>query len=168
MDNYPELPKETWPELRKVKASNKTGWSYFEHLVKTMHAELGEERTAEILEKFMENNARKFLLPAMRSFGLEGTDAWSLASYFKLATGDIIGYKAELSRPQPNVVSYKLYPPCLWFPNLDIPASFCRAMGCFEREAAKILNPNIETKTVKLMTAGDPYCEIQFIEREVR
>ena len=166
MDKYPELPKETWPELRRVKASNKTGWSYFEHLVKTMHKELGEERTAEILEVFMRDNARRFLVPAMKSFGLDGNDAWSIASYFKLATGDVIGYKAELSRLEPNVVSYKLFPPCLWFPDLDIPASFCRALGCFEEEAAEIVNPNVEIKTVKLMTAGDPYCEILFIEKD--
>lgn len=166
MDKYPELPEETWPALRRAKASSKTGWSYFEHLVKTMHKELGEERTAEILEVFMKDNARRFLVPAMKGFGLDGNDAWSIASYFKLATGDIIGYKAELSRPEPNVVSYKLFPPCIWFPDLDIPASFCQAMGCFEKEAAEIVNPNVEIKTVKLMTAGDPYCEILFIEKD--
>ena len=114
----------------------------------------------------MRGNAKRFVVPAMKSFGLEGNDAWSLASYFKLATGDIIGYKAELSRPEPNVVSYRLDPPCLWFPNLDIPPSFCEALGCFEKEAAKIVNPNIEIKHTKLMTAGDDYCEILFIEKD--
>ena len=101
-----------------------------------------------------------------KSFGPEGKDAWSLASYFKPATGDIIGYKAELTRPEPNVVSYRLHPPCLWFPDLDIPPSFCEALGCFEREAAKIVNPDIEIRHVQLMTAGDPICEIHFIEKE--
>ena len=166
MDEYPELQEDKWPEIRRVKASNKTGWSYFENLVKTLHPELGEERTSDILETFMRNNASKYLVPAMKSFGLEGNDAWTLASYFKLATGDIIGYKIELSRPEPNVVSYKLHPPCLWFPDLDIPASFCRSMGCFEKEAARIVNPNIEIKHTKLMTDGDPYCELLFIEKE--
>ncbi len=166
MDKYPELPEDKWPELRRVKASNKTGWSYFEHLVKTLHKELGEEKTANILEIFMKDNARNYVVPAMKAFGLEGNDAWSLASYFKLATGDIIGYKADLSRPEPNVVSYKLHPPCLWFPDLGIPPSFCRSMGMFEKEAAKIVNPNIEVKQVKLMTDGDPYCEILFIENK--
>ena len=103
MDKYPVLPEDEWPAIRKVKASNKTGWSYFENLVKTLHRELGEEKTAELLEVFMRDNARRFVVPAMKSFGLEGKDAWSLASYFKLATGDIIGYKAELSRPEPKV-----------------------------------------------------------------
>jgi len=165
MDKYPELSEIEWPELRKAKASSKTAWRYFEHLVKTLHAELGEERTAGILAEFMRGNARRFVVPAMRSFGLEGKDAWSLASYFKLATGDIIGYKAELSRPEPGVVSYRLYPPCLWFPDLDIPPSFCKALGCFEEEAARIVNPAIEIRHTKLMTAGDPYCEILFVER---
>lgn len=163
--NIPELILDEWPEIRKIKASNRTGWSYFENLVKTLYEELGEEKTAEILEIFMRNNARKFVISGMKSFGLEGRDAWTLASYFKLATGDIIGYKVELSRPKPNVVSYKLYPPCLWFPNLDIPPRFCMAMGSFEKEAAKIVNPNIEIKHTKFMTDGDPYCEILFIEK---
>ena len=165
MDKYPELSEDKWPEVRRVKASSKTAWSYFENLVKTLNTELGDEKTAKILETFMTNNARRFVVPAMKVFGLEGNDAWSLASYFKLATGDIIGYKVELSRPEPNVVSYKLYPPCLWFPDLDIPASLCRSMGCFEYEAAKIVNPNIEIKHTKLMTDGDPYCEVLFIEK---
>ncbi len=39
-------------------------------------------------------------------------------------------------------------------------------MGCFEKEAAKIVNPNIEIKHTKLMTAGDDYCEILFIEKD--
>ena len=101
----------------------------------------------------------------MKSFGIEGNNAWSLASYFKLATGDVIGYKTKLSRLEPNLVSYKLYPPCLWFPDLDIPPSFCRALGCFEKEAAKILNPNIEIIINKLMTEGDPYCEFFFADK---
>ncbi len=28
------------------------------------------------------------------------------------------------------------------------------------------VNPDLEIKTVKLMTDGDPYCEILFIEKE--
>jgi len=166
MDKYPELPEDKWPEMRRLKASNKTGWSYFENLVKTLHSELGEDKAVEILETFMRNNAKKYVVASMKAFGIQGNDAWALASYFKLATGDVIGYKAELSRPEPNVVSYRLYPPCLWFPDLDIPPSFCRAMGCFEKEAAKIVNPNIEIKHTKLMMDGDDYCEIQFIEKE--
>ncbi|MBU2552431.1 MAG: hypothetical protein KKB20_28720 [Proteobacteria bacterium] len=165
MEKQPELPAGKWPEIRRVKAAGNTGWRYFEHLVKTMHAELGEGKTAEVLEAFMRGNARRFVVPAMKGFGIEGTDAWALASYFKLATGDVIGYKAELSRPEPGVVAYKLFPPCLWFPDLDIPASFCKAMGCFEKEAAQIVNPDIEIKHVQLMTAGDPCCEIHFIEK---
>lgn len=102
MDKYPELSEDKWLEIRRLKASSKTTWSYFENLVKTIHAEMGEERTAKILETFMTNNARRFVVPGMKVFGLEVNDAWSLARYFKLATGDILGYKAELSRPDPT------------------------------------------------------------------
>jgi hypothetical protein len=61
-------------------------------------------------------------------------------------------------------VLYRLHPPCLWFPELDIPPTFCRAFGTFEEEAAKIVNPKIKTYFTKLMTQGDPYCELVFEE----
>jgi hypothetical protein len=39
----PRLSEEKWSEPRKIKAANKTGWSYFGALVKTFHRELGQE-----------------------------------------------------------------------------------------------------------------------------
>ena len=92
----PQLSEKEWPELRKLKAANKTGWSYFGALVKTLHRELGEEKTCQILSIFMAENARKYVKPGMKGFGIAANDTWSLASYFKMATGDIIGYRAEL------------------------------------------------------------------------
>ena len=162
MQEQPKLNEEKWTEIRKLKASNKTGWSYFENLVKTMHKTLGEEKSCAILSEFMADNARKFVVEGMEKFGIRGNDPWALASYFKLATGDIIGYNVELVKESPNKVYYRLYPPCLWFPKLDVPPSFCRALGTMEVEAAKIVNPDIKIKVEKLMTAGDPYCEFIF------
>jgi len=159
----PQLP-EGWPELRKAKASANTGWAYYSDLVKLLHKEIGEEKTADILRKLMAANARKYVKPSMEIFGIKGNDPWSLASYFKLATGDVIGYKAELIQEAPNRVVYKLYPPCLWFPDLDIPPSFCMAEGEFEQEAARIINPKIKVSMRKLMTLGDPCCETVFEE----
>jgi len=160
----PQLSEKEWPELRRIKAANKTGWSYFATLVKTLHREVGEERTCQILSTFMAENARKYVKPGMKGFGIKGNDPWSLASYFKLATGDIIGYSAELIEESPKKVLYRLHPPCLWFPELDIPPTFCRALGTFEEEAAKIVNPKIKTYFTKLMTQGDPHCELVFEE----
>ena len=166
MREQPKLPDGEWPEMRLLKAAKKTGWSYFENLVKTIHKELGEEKTCDILEKFMADNAEKYIVPSMKAFGIEGTDAWSLASYFKLATGDIIGYKAELIEESPKKIVYRLHPPCLWFPDLDIPPSFCKALGNFERAAAQIVNPKIKIYTRKLMTDGDDCCELVFEEED--
>jgi hypothetical protein len=162
----PQLSEKEWPELRRIKAANKTGWSYFGALVKMLHQEVGEEKTRQILSIFMAENAKKYVKPGMKAFGIEGTDPWSLASYFKLATGDIIGYRTELIEESPRKVAYRLHPPCLWFPELDIPSSFCRALVTFEEEAAKIVNPRIKIYFTKLMTEGDPYCEIIFEEGE--
>ena len=107
----PQLSKEEWPELRRIKAANKTGWSYFGSLVRTLHRELGEEKTRRILSIFMAENSRKSVKAGMKGFGITGKDPWSLASYFKLATGDIIGYSAELIEESPKKVAYRLHPP---------------------------------------------------------
>ena len=152
----PQLSEKEWPELRRIKAANKTGWSYFGALVKTLNRELGEEKTRQILSIFMAENAQKYVKAGMQGFGIEGNDPWSLASYFKLATGDIIGYRAELIEESRQKVTYRLYPPCLWFPELDIPPTFCRALGTFEEEAAKIINPKIKIYFTKLMTKATP------------
>lgn len=161
----PQLP-EGWTELRKAKASAKSGWAYYSDLVKMLHQELGEEKTADILRKFMAANARRYVKPSMEKFGITGNDPWAIASYFKLATGDVIGYKAELIQEAPNKVIYRLYPPCLWFPDLDVPPSFCKAEGCFEEEAVRMLNPRIKVSVRSILTQGDPYCETVFEEIE--
>ena len=61
-------------------------------------------------------------------------------------------------------VVYRLYPPCLWFPDLDIPPRLCEAEGAFEEEAARMLNPKIKVYGRALLTRGDPYCETVFEE----
>ncbi len=159
----PQLP-EGWPELRKAKASASTAWGYYRDLVKLLHREVGEEKTCDILSKMMGENARKYVKSSMEAFHIKGNDPWALASYFKLATGDIIGYKAELIQEGPKRVVYRLHPPCIWFPDLDIPPSFCLAEGNFEREAARIINPKIKISARSLMTRGDPFCELVFEE----
>ena len=164
-DEQPQLPGE-WPEIRRIKGANKTGWTYFANLVKLLLQELGEEKTCELMDKLMVQNAQKFFLPGLKQFGIQGTDPWAIASYFKLATGDIIGYKAELIREGPKRVIYRLHPPCLWFPDLDIPASVCEAMGQFEEEACKLVNPKVKAHQTHLLTRGDPYCAILFEEVE--
>lgn len=158
----PKLAEEKWPEIRKIKASKNTAWEYFGNLVKLILRELGEERTCQILSSLMAENAKRYVKPGMKGFGIEGNDAWALASYFKLSTGDIIGYKAQLVKESPKKVRYQLYPPCLWFPELDIPPSLCRAMASFEETACQIVNPKMKVQATKLMTAGDPYCEFVF------
>ena len=159
----PQLP-DGWSDIKRAKASARTGWAYFGDLVKLLHKELGEEKTVAILTNLMEANVKKYVKRSMEVFGVEGNDPWSIATYFKLATGDIIGYKAELIQEAPNKVVYRLYPPCLWFPDLDIPPSFCEALCMFEKAAARLLNPRVKVSARSLMTRGDPYCENVFEE----
>ena len=162
----PQLPEEKWPELRKAKGRGNTYLAYFTDLVRLMYKEIGEEKTADILNEFMAGNARKYAQGGMKAFGLEGNDPWTLASYFKMATGDILGYKAELIQETPKRVVYRLYPPCLWWPNLDIPPSFCAAASNFEHTVAEMMNPKLKVYMRSLMTRGDPYCETIFEEVE--
>lgn len=157
---------EQWPDIRKAKAAAKTGWSYFYELTKEMQLQLGNAKTCEILSGVAKKNARKYIKAGMKGFGIEGIDPWSIANYFKLATGDIIGYKVELFKDSDKKVRYRLYEPCIWFPKLDIPPSFCQALGCFEKEAVGIINPKIKVTMDKIMTAGDSYCEMTFEEMD--
>jgi hypothetical protein len=158
----PVLLDDQWPQIRKAKAAGKTAWGYFGSLVKILHKRLGEAATAQLLEQLMVENARKYFLAGLKSFGIEGKDPYSLASYFKLTTGEIIGYDVEIEKLSPNEVIYRLHPPCIWFPDLDIPSSFCRALGAFEREAVKLVSSELEVRMVKLMTEGDSCCELVF------
>jgi hypothetical protein len=165
-DKVYELDEKEWPDIRKAKAAAKTAWSYFEGLTKEIQKQLGDKKTCEILGGLMTENARKYIKAGMKGFGIEGNDPWAIANFFKLTTGSIIGYKAEVIRYSDKMVGYRLYPPCLWFPKLDIPPSFCQALGCFEHEALKIMNPKLTYRQVKLMTAGDDYCEGLFEEMD--
>ena len=165
MDKIPDLPEDQWPEIRLAKANARIGWLYFAELVKSMQSELGVDKAAEVIEKWAAKIGEKFVVPAMKGFGIEGKDAWSVASYFKIAVGNICGYKTELSRNEDNVVILKVFAPCLWFPDLDISPKICRALEYCEKAAASTLNPNIEVEPIKLMTDGDDYCELHFIEK---
>ena len=88
----PALPEKDWPEIRKRKAAAKTAWSYYEHLVKTMQQELGEEKSAEILEKFMRGNARRFFKPALKDLGLRARmpGPWRVISNWPRETSSVI------------------------------------------------------------------------------
>jgi hypothetical protein len=158
------LPEDQWPPIRKAKAACHTAWDYFGSLVKTMVAKLGEEKACEILEALMTENARKYYLSGLETFGIKGRDPFSLASYFKLTTGEIIGYGVELEKVSEKETIYRLRPPCIWFPDLDIPPGVCRALGAFEREAVRLANPRIKVTMPRLMTEGHPFCELLFKE----
>ena len=165
MSDQPQLPERDWPEARKMKAAGKTAWAYFSNLVKLLIEKLGEEKTCEILTELMTRNAQKFVPAGFHQFGIGDDDPWGIASYFKLATGDVIGYDAELIKDGEKV-TYKLNPPCLWFPDLDVPPAVCRALGEFEREACRMVNPKVGVTITHLLTAGDPYCAFVFEKKE--
>ena len=162
----PKLPKADWAETRIIKAGMNTGWAYYTDLTRLLYAELGEEETVSILTKYFEILAKRYFKPTMKKFGIPGRDPWSLASYFKLATGDAIGYRMELVQETPNRVSLRYYPPCLLYPKLDIPVSYCIAETNFEKTVCKMMNPKVRVGVPQLMTRGDPYCEITFEEFE--
>jgi len=132
-----------------------------------MCRELGEEKTAQIIAALMAENAERYVKSGMKGFGIEGNDPWALATYLKLSTGDIIGYKIDLIKESPKKVIYRLYPPCIWFPKLDIPPRLCsEGFVNFECAAAKIINPKIKISHNKLMMAGDPCCEVVLEEMD--
>lgn len=163
MSQIPKLPEEEWPEVRKVKAARNTGWTYFINLMKTMHRMLGEQKTCEILAESQAENAKRFFLPALKGFGVRGNDPRAAASYFKLADGDILGANVQWIEESPQKVILRFHPPCALFPDLTeahATPKICLALGNFEYTAAKLLN--VKVTFTKLITAGDPYCEVLF------
>lgn len=72
----------------------------------------------------------------------------------------------ELIEESSEKVAYRLYFPCLWFPELYIPSPFCRALGTFKKEATKIVNSKIKRYFTNLMMEAYTYCESVFEEAE--
>jgi len=73
----PQLSEKELPELRRIKTTNKTGWSYFGALLKTLHRELGEEKIREILSIFMAHNALEYVEAGRNVFGIDGLSSLS-------------------------------------------------------------------------------------------
>lgn len=168
MVEVPKLSEEKWPEVRKVKAQRNTGWLYVLGLIRAIHNSLGEEKACEILAGFMAQNARNFFLPGLKTFGIEGNDHRAVASYFKLADSDVLGANVEWIEESPKKVILRYHPPCGLFPDLNEPCAtpkMCLALGNFEFTAAKLV-PNVKVTFAKMLTAGDPYCDIVFEQIE--
>lgn len=170
MVEVPKLSEEEWPEIRKVKAQRNTGWLYVMGLIRAIYNSLGEEKACEILADFMAQNANHFFPLGLKVFGIEGNDHRAAASYFKLADGDILGMNIEWIEESPRKVILRYHPPCGLFPDLNEPCAtpkMCLALGNFEFTAAKLV-PNVKVTFAKMLTAGDPYCDIVFEQIEER
>ncbi len=61
----------------------------------------------------MTENARRYFLPGLKAFGIEGRDPYSLDTYLKLTTGEIIGYDVEIEKVSRKEVICCLHPPCI-------------------------------------------------------
>ena len=83
MQDSNKLNVDEWPEIRKVKVSNKIGWMYFAEMCKSVMSELGEEKGAELIKAWAEKIALEKIVPAMREMGLDGSDFIGPASGFR-------------------------------------------------------------------------------------
>ena len=100
--------------------------------------------------------------------GVEAKDHRAAASYFKLADGDVLGMNVEWIEESPKRITLRFHPPCGLFPDLDEPMAtpkMCLALGNFEFTAVKMI-PNVKVTFAKMLTAGDPYCDIVFEQIE--
>jgi predicted ArsR family transcriptional regulator len=167
MQTSDKLNVNEWPEIRKVKVSNKIGWMYFAEMAKTVMSELGEEQGGELIKSWAEKVALEKILPTMKEMGLDGEDFMEVGAYFQMATA-AIGYDTELDRLENGDVSFKLHRPCIWFPGHEdeISPALCQALCNCERTVAKTLNPNTEVELVRNMALGDEMCELIFSSKE--
>ena len=167
MQDSNKLNVDEWPEIRKVKVSNKIGWMYFAEMCKSVMSELGEEKGAELIKAWAEKIALEKIVPAMREMGLDGSDFMDVGAYFQMATA-ACGYDTTLERKENGDVSFKLHRPCIWFPGheKEITPAFCQALCNCERTVAKTLNPDVEVELVRNMAKGDEMCELIFSSKK--
>ncbi len=163
MQDNSHLNTDDWPEIRKLKVSNKIGWMYFAELAKSVMDDLGDERGAELIESWAAKVAVEKIVPAMKDMGMDGKDFMEVGAYFQMAT-NAIGYKTELNRKDNGDVSFKLHRDCIWFPGneKEIRPALCQALCNCERTVATTLNSDVEVELVQNIAKGDDVCELIF------
>lgn len=158
-----EVLEKDYPVERRWKATAKSRGIYNGEFVKVILENVGIEKGLDMIAQVWGNIAKKSTIPGLKSFGIEGDNAKTLAE-FLYAANTIIGTDIELI-PDSNEqrAGFRVYrcPPFGKDPSkVKHGPEICEAMLNFERTVAALINPKLRISCPKLLTKGDSYCEI--------
>lgn len=165
----PMLDEKSWPEMKRLKFSGKSGWVYFRELCKTMHEILGEQKTCEIIDKFGER-IKPLIANTMaaQAKGLDLEEGSIRAAGWQAMLGtDMMDYvlrdgestHCEYIEESATKVRVRFHPPHFIFPEWPSEA-FCRSYIGILDHVAKIVNPKLATSVTATTLSGEPFCEL--------
>ena len=158
-----KLDEEMWTEVRRLRQGLQRGYEYWGDSIIEVYKKFGEA-ALECFDTVMSMGAERFVLSAIENFKIPGNDARTIGAYFKLADKIIFDVDLDFIEDTEKRVIFRVYPPCILFPKniAEAPAVICHRLMGHERTACRLINPKLKLIVNKLMTAGDPYCEIGF------
>lgn len=170
----PDLPLDTWPEIRRLKVSGRMWQGFFENFAKAVRDNLGDEGAIAVAKQFAMNAVTPEHVEAgMKHFGItdRGIDAmvkWEVIGCHRLQEAVIAAKRVvEVWEESPTRTSIRFYPPCPLFPPPSpdkvtwIPKGFCRDGMCwYDKNVAKAINPDLVVTPGLMLEDGDPYCEL--------
>lgn len=158
-----DILERDYPVERKWKATARSRGMYNGEFVRVILENVGLDKGLEMIGQVWGNIAKKSTIPGLKSFGIEGNDAKTLAE-FLYAANTIIGTDIELipdSTEQRAGFRIHRCPPFGKDPSkVEHGPEICEAMLNFERTAGALINPKLRISCTKLLTRGDSCCEI--------
>ena len=157
------LSEEEYPYKRRWKAAVSARGSYQGDIMKLLYEKFGNEGL-EILSEVYGNKAKAVFMSGRKSFGIEGVGAKDFLRYFHYS-GQIMYpmFKTEITPgSDEKKASIRYYGCPLWTEPAKVRGGveMCEACFAFEKTAASMINPKLKVYCSKLLTKGDPYCEI--------
>lgn len=164
--------KEKEKELNEMKrkyhstiSALKARSSYQGEIVIGIYRKYGKEGL-EIVENVYRDRARKIFLQGLKNFNITGRSALDFVQFF-YRSGLLMypTFKVEITEGSNEKKASVRYYGCPFWSNDEAPKiegghDICNAFFGFEREASRILNPGLKVYYSRLLTKGDPWCEI--------
>jgi hypothetical protein len=160
-EEYWPLPKDEWPEERRIKAFHKFSLYYAESMIKQILKFFGTKKAAYTVSRAFHAVALQMHRELIERFGIEAKDAKAVATFVKFM-GDMRGDTMVLRENSPNEYivqqsSWRLRDSV--DPNSDVPCEIVYAENVFYETVSRLLNPNVDIRLTKLIPAGDPCFE---------
>jgi hypothetical protein len=156
-EEYWPLPKDEWPEERRIKAFHKYSLYYAESMISQMLKFFGTKKAAYMVSRAFHAVALQMHRELLEKFGIETRDAKAVATFVKLI-GDLRGDVMVLMENPPNEYivqqsSWRLRDS--FDPNSEVPREIAYAENVFYETVCRLMNSNVDIRLTKLIPAGD-------------